>query len=62
MSDRSLIDPDETCDFRPEGELCYNRATRLVEEPYTPGRFKVRCCETCAAELINFGYHDRGSI
>jgi|GEM_PF-4517769 len=39
-----------------EDSRCERRATRTVEEPYTPARIKVECCDEHAADLIAFGY------
>jgi hypothetical protein len=57
------LDPEDECELAPEPVArCHSRATRIVEEPWTPGRFKVRCCQPCAESLIRQGYHDRGAI
>jgi hypothetical protein len=55
--------PDGYCELAPEpGAHCYRKAVRVVSEPYTPGRFKIKCCDECAQSLIDSGYHDRGLV
>ena len=57
------LDEDEMCECSEEpGVPCPNVATRIVEEPWTPGCFKLRVCEPCAEDKSGLGYHDRGSI
>ena len=49
------------CSVEP-GEPCPNAATRVVEETWTLGCFKLRVCEPCAEDKRGFGYHNRGTI
>ena len=53
-----LLD-EERCEVH-EGEersdRCPLKATRIVREPFTPGRFKIHCCEEHAQGLIRNGY------
>lgn len=46
----------------PEDGPCGKPITRIVEEPWTPGRFTVRCCDDCAQGFIDDGYYDRGTV
>lgn len=50
------FEDDERCEVHEGEDRCPNRATREIEEPYTPGRFKVQCCDGCARSLIHGGY------
>lgn len=56
--DDELLD-EERCEAH-EGEersdRCPDKWTRMVREPFTPGRFKIRCCEEHARGLIRNGY------
>lgn len=47
---------DYTCSVS-EDSRCGREATRVVHEPYTPGNFKVLCCDECARDLLSLGYH-----
>lgn len=40
---------------------CGKPITTIVEEPWTPGRFQIECCDDCAKGFIDEGYHNRGS-
>ena len=63
MRDEIELDDDERCECAEEpGVPCRNVATRVVEEPWTPGCFKLRVCESCAEDKSGLGYHDRGAI
>lgn len=58
------LEPEDMCECSEEpGVPCPNRATRVVEEPWTPGCFKIRVCEACAEDKVRgLGYYDRGAI
>ena len=47
---------DDRCELRESEDRCPNRATQTVEEPYTPGRFRIQVCDDCAKSQIEFGY------
>lgn len=49
--------PDGYCQVQPEpGAHCFELATRILREPYTPAAFKVACCPEHAESLKQFGY------
>jgi len=50
------LDDEDRCELREGEDRCPNRATQQVEEPYTPGRFTMRVCDSCAKSQIEFGY------
>ena len=62
--DRALDgDPEDLCEMSQEpGDPCPNLATDIIEEPYTPGHFKLHVCEAHRREQVAFGYYYRGKI
>jgi hypothetical protein len=58
----SVTDSDQCEVFEEPNVRCINPATTIMEEPYTPGRFKIRTCDQCARYLQSTGYHNRGPI
>lgn len=49
--------PEGYCEVAPEpGAHCFEMATRIMREPYTPASFKVACCPEHAESLKSFGY------
>lgn len=48
-------DPRWICQVQTDS-ICGKPATEIVREPFTPARFKIRCCAECASDLIQVGY------
>jgi hypothetical protein len=38
-------------------DRCLNLTTKVMREPYTPGRFAVLLCDECADGARAMGYH-----
>jgi hypothetical protein len=59
--DEEEFDDETMCGVMVDlGSRCGKPITTVVEEPWTPGRFQIRCCDDCAANFISEGYHNRG--
>lgn len=63
MSKDEEFDDETQCGVLVDlGERCGKPKTRIVEEPFTPGRFTIKCCDDCARNFLDEGYHDRGKV
>lgn len=47
----------EACEVMVDLDLhCGRRVSQAVAEPYTPGAFQTRCCDSCAEDFVKQGY------
>jgi hypothetical protein len=44
------------------GSPCQEVAIRCVEEPWTPGCFRINVCAEHLADMLGLGFHDRGPV
>jgi hypothetical protein len=53
----------EQCEVSNEpGEPCQKIAVRCIEEPWTPGCFRIKVCQKHVNEQIELGFYDRGPV
>jgi hypothetical protein len=57
LGEQEEWDDEYHCHVSPEGPgtRCYQEATRMIFEPFTPRQFPIKCCDAHAESLISQG-------